>query len=299
MFLQFCFISEFKLEINDVLSSALLISEEVEQESSYKDQIKQAVYVNGGDVKNARIQDWILHTITVPLKFIMSLIPPPSFGGGWPCFLIALIAVGILTKIVGDAAGSFGRAIRLDPTITAITVVALGTSLPDTFASRIAAMNDKTADNAIGNVTGSNSVNVFLGLGVPWTIGAFYYQFIDDHYQQTFCVPAGSLTFNVVAFCICATITIVILAIRRYFREFGKAELGGPTLTRWISAMIMVLLWLLYIAVSSVEVVWEKQFSNKSNVERKDIFRIIKGNQQNRQCIQWVEDARTKEGSAL
>ena len=54
--------------------------------------------------------------------------------------------------------------------------VALGTSLPDTFASRIAAKNEKTADNAIGNVTGSNSVNVFLGLGLPWVVAAIYWQ---------------------------------------------------------------------------------------------------------------------------
>ena len=54
--------------------------------------------------------------------------------------------------------------------------VAMGTSLPDTFASAIAAKKEKTADNAIGNVTGSNSVNVFLGLGLPWVIAAIYWQ---------------------------------------------------------------------------------------------------------------------------
>ncbi len=52
----------------------------------------------------------------------------------------------------------------------------MGTSLPDTFASAIAAKKEKTADNAIGNVTGSNSVNVFLGLGLPWVIAAIYWQ---------------------------------------------------------------------------------------------------------------------------
>lgn len=57
----------------------------------------------------------------------------------------------------------------------AITFVALGTSLPDTFASRAAAMQEKYADNAIGNITGSNSVNVFLGLGVPWLIASIYH----------------------------------------------------------------------------------------------------------------------------
>ena len=59
--------------------------------------------------------------------------------------------------------------------MTAITFVALGTSLPDTFASKAAAVNEKTADNAIGNVTGSNSVNVFMGIGIPWTIAAIYH----------------------------------------------------------------------------------------------------------------------------
>ena len=37
-------------------------------------------------------------------------------------------------------------------------------------------MGEKHADNAIGNVTGSNSVNVFLGLGLPWLIAAIYWE---------------------------------------------------------------------------------------------------------------------------
>ena len=52
--------------------------------------------------------------------------------------------------------------------ITAITFVALGTSVPDLFASKTAAIAEETADDSVGNVTGSNSVNVFLGLGLPW-----------------------------------------------------------------------------------------------------------------------------------
>jgi solute carrier family 8 (sodium/calcium exchanger) len=52
----------------------------------------------------------------------------------------------------------------------------MGTSLPDTFASFISAQTEPSADNAIGNVTGSNSVNVFLGLGLPWVLAAVYWQ---------------------------------------------------------------------------------------------------------------------------
>ena len=63
----------------------------------------------------------------------------------------------------------------LKSSVTAITFVALGTSLPDTFASKASAVNEPTADNSLGNITGSNSVNVFLGLGLAWLISAIYW----------------------------------------------------------------------------------------------------------------------------
>lgn len=50
----------------------------------------------------------------------------------------------------------------------------------DTFASKVAATHDKTADNSIGNVTGSNAVNVYLGIGVAWTLAAFYHAYHGD-----------------------------------------------------------------------------------------------------------------------
>lgn len=69
-----------------------------------------------------------------------------------------------LTYIVAPLASMFGCAVGLSDLMTAIVFVALGTSLPDTFASYQAAVQASDADAAIGNVTGSNSVNVFLGM---------------------------------------------------------------------------------------------------------------------------------------
>lgn len=84
--------------------------------------------------------------------------------------------IGLLTTIINDLAGTFGCLIGLPDAITAITFVALGTSMPDTFASKTAALMEKTADSSVGNVNGSNSVNVFLGLGLPWVIASIYWQ---------------------------------------------------------------------------------------------------------------------------
>ena len=83
--------------------------------------------------------------------------------------------MGVLTALIGDLASIFGCLIGLKDAVTAITFVALGTSLPDLFASKTAATREKTADNSIGNVTGSNGVNVFLGIGLAWFVSSCYW----------------------------------------------------------------------------------------------------------------------------
>merc|ERR1719450_1398472 len=85
--------------------------------------------------------------------------------------------IAVVTALVGDIANLVGCTLGTKPELTAITFVALGTSLPDTFASKTAAVMDPYADASIGNITGSNSVNVFIGLGLSWTIAAFYWEF--------------------------------------------------------------------------------------------------------------------------
>lgn len=109
------------------------------------------------------------------MQSIFALIPPPSIWGGWLCFIVSLIFIGLLTAVVADLANIFGCLIGLESEVTAITFVALGTSLPDLFASKTAATMEKHADSAIGNVTGSNSVNVFLGLGMAWVVASGYW----------------------------------------------------------------------------------------------------------------------------
>ena len=57
-----------------------------------------------------------------------------------------------MTAIIGDLASFFGCTVGLKDSVTAITIVALGTSLPDTFASRVAAQNDRFADSSLGKL---------------------------------------------------------------------------------------------------------------------------------------------------
>ena len=80
----------------------------------------------------------------------------------WPCFAGSLVIIACQTALIGDCANLLGCALGLKSSVVAITLVALGTSLPDTFASQTAAKHDATADAAVGNVTGSNAVNVLV-----------------------------------------------------------------------------------------------------------------------------------------
>ena len=52
---------------------------------------------------------------------------------------MSLAMIGVVTAIVAEFATLFGCVLGIDAGITAITLVALGTSLPDTFASMAAA----------------------------------------------------------------------------------------------------------------------------------------------------------------
>ena len=127
-----------------------------------------------GGISEIEAADAFYHLATIGWKLFFSIVPPPHYFGGWACFCCALGVIGIVTAVVGEFASIFGCVLGIKPSITAITFVALGTSLPDTFASMAAARAEKFADNAVGNVTGSNSVNVFLGLGLPWVVASIW-----------------------------------------------------------------------------------------------------------------------------
>jgi solute carrier family 8 (sodium/calcium exchanger) len=81
----------------------------------------------------------LFHFVCIGWKVLFAFIPPSNYGKGLPAFMVALAFIGIITMFVGEVATILGCAIGLKASVTAITLVALGTSLPDTFASKTAA----------------------------------------------------------------------------------------------------------------------------------------------------------------
>ena len=68
---------------------------------------------------------------------IEKLSPRKCFS--YTCFFISLTYIGVVTFIVGEVATVLGCVLYIKESVAAITLVALGTSLPDTFASMTAA----------------------------------------------------------------------------------------------------------------------------------------------------------------
>ncbi|XP_037545568.1 sodium/calcium exchanger 1 isoform X10 [Nematolebias whitei] len=225
--------------------------------NSWREQFMEAITVSSGASddedgecgveKLPSCFDYVMHFLTIFWKLLFVFVPPTDYWNGWACFVVSIIVIGLLTAVIGDLASHFGCTVGLKDSVTAVVFVALGTSVPDTFASKVAAIQDQYADASIGNVTGSNAVNVFLGIGVAWSIAAVY------HYTQgqEFKVDPGTLAFSVTLFTIFAFICIAVLIYRR--RPSIGGELGGPRVPKMLTTCLFFSLWLMYIVFSSLE----------------------------------------------
>jgi len=93
----------------------------------------------------------------------------------YPIFLsILLVTAGILSLALGGqwivkGARSIASLIGLSEAFIGLTLVAIGTSMPEIVTSAVAAYRNKS-DIAIGNIIGSNVFNIFWVLGITATV---------------------------------------------------------------------------------------------------------------------------------
>ena len=83
---------------------------------------------------------------------------------------ILLIILGLVLLMVGgkftvNGAVNIAKTLNVSEKLIALTIVSIGTSLPELATSAVAAYK-KQADIAVGNVIGSNIFNILLVLGL-------------------------------------------------------------------------------------------------------------------------------------
>ena len=87
---------------------------------------------------------------------------------------IVLLLVGFILLIKGadffvEGSSSVAKSLRIPSMIVGLTIVAMGTSLPE-FVTSVVAARKNEVDMAFGNVIGSNIFNILFILGVTATI---------------------------------------------------------------------------------------------------------------------------------
>eukprot|EP00928_Gymnodinium_smaydae_P087646 TRINITY_DN71885_c0_g1_i1.p1 TRINITY_DN71885_c0_g1~~TRINITY_DN71885_c0_g1_i1.p1 ORF type:complete len:740 (+),score=80.91 TRINITY_DN71885_c0_g1_i1:71-2290(+) len=227
------------------------------------EQLRMCIYCNGSpeEQSEASTGEFLMHLVSLPWKLVFCAVPPTTMYHGWPAFFTCLGFIGLTSSIVSDMAEIFGCIVSVPDEVTAVTFVALGTSMPDLFASREAAVSDPNADASVVNVTGSNSVNVFLGLGFPWLVASIHWSIVGrtdewarrydgliDDCVSGFVVESGNITFMVLVFTFMAMLACFVLMMRR--RWLG-AELGGPFAPKVATSATFTLYWVVFIVLSS------------------------------------------------
>ncbi len=126
-------------------------------------------------------------------------------------FCLALIVAG-LTALVGggsllvDSAVDIARFFGVSESLIGLTIVAVGTSMPELATSVVAAVR-KQADIALGNIVGSNIFNILAILGIASIIN-----------------PLSSTDFSRIDFALMVGIAILLLPMAWTHRRLGRLE---------------------------------------------------------------------------
>lgn len=145
-----------------------------------------------------------------------------ALGARKSVFYIVAGIIGLFIggKFVVDGAVQIAQSFGVSELLIGLTIVAVGTSLPELVTSIIAAMK-KNSDIAVGNVVGSNIFNIFFVLGTSSII--------------------NPISFNV------ASNVDIIVTISASFLLFIAMFVGKKhTLERW-QGIIFILVYVLYI----------------------------------------------------
>ncbi|XP_041021008.1 magnesium/proton exchanger isoform X1 [Juglans microcarpa x Juglans regia] len=196
-----------------------------------------------------RVASMSWQLLLAPWRFLFAFVPPYHIAHGWIAFICSLLFISGIAYIVTQLTDLISCVTGINAYVIAFTALAGGTSWPDLVASKIAAERQTTADSAIANITCSNSVNIYVGIGIPWLIDTAY-NFIA--YREPLRIKnAEGLSFSLLVFFATSVGCIAVLVYRRM--TLG-AELGGPRLWAWLTSVYFMFLWIIFVVLSSLKV---------------------------------------------
>ncbi len=177
---------------------------------------------------------------------------------------VLLIILGFILLIKGadflvDGASSLARKFNIPDIIIGLTIVSIGTSMPELFVSSTSTING-SSDMAIGNIIGSNLCNLLMILGISTIIKPVKFQ------KET----------RLIEIPICLIITIIFAIFCNTSGEISRIE-----------AIVLIFLFVLFIIYTIImskkgnsfdgNTVIEIQTDDKSLSLKKSIILIVLG----------------------
>ncbi len=160
-------------------------------------------------------------------------------------FSIILIILGFILLIKGadflvDGASCIAKRFHIPEIIIGLTIVSIGTSMPELFVSITSAL-DKYSDMAIGNVIGSNVCNLLLILGLSTVIKPIKFQ------RET----------RLIEIPICFLITLIFMILCNTQSNISKYE-----------AIVLIFLFILFILYTIFMGIKGEKFDSKDNDDK-------------------------------
>lgn len=93
----------------------------------------------------------------------------PSLKHYYLIFFISIVLIAAISYVLVEVAVASAHLLNIPEAIIALTVLAVGTSIPDLFSSVIVAKQGR-GDMAVSNAIGSNIFDILVGLGLPFLI---------------------------------------------------------------------------------------------------------------------------------
>ncbi|SIS06263.1 calcium/sodium antiporter [Natronorubrum thiooxidans] len=150
----------------------------------------------------------------------------PGAGDGLSLRDVALVLGGLVALVIGSrwlVSGGTGllSALGVSDLVIGLTVLALGTSLPELAASVIGAVRGET-EFAIGNIVGSNIYNILAVLGIVALITPIE-------------IAQSTLRLELPALVVCTAIVVAMMGYgRRLTRLDGAVLVGGYVGFLWL-----------------------------------------------------------------
>jgi len=149
-------------------------------------------------------------------RFLKIFFPPTK-----NYYLVFFISIGFIAGLswaLVELAVVISKALNIPEAIIALTVLAIGTSIPDLFSSMIVAKQGR-GDMAVSNAVGSNIFDILVGLGLPLLI------FMSIHGGA---IDAGGKNLTNSAIILFAS--VILLTVLIIFSKWKIGKLAGFTL---------------------------------------------------------------------